>query len=95
MYKFKLIRIYVDKKYLLSFKLVVLILALPFLYKVYDLITTGMVIDGEHTFIKGEDSGFYSYLINYITFSALLLWLGFFGFKDKATKKEHKEYEKK
>jgi hypothetical protein len=83
MAKLKIIKVYLDKKYLLAFRVAMILVALPFILNVYETLTSGVALDGKFTFIQGEHWGYYSYLSKNLAFSFLFLWLGLFGTEEK------------
>ena len=80
----ELIKAKVEKKYYWQFKILMLIIAAPFLYDLYVIISTEVAISGKFTFVKGEHRGYYSELFKNLTISILFLWLGLFGTKVKS-----------
>jgi hypothetical protein len=83
MTKLKLIEVYVEKKYLWPLRIATIIVSLPFVLNVYQTLVSSVANDGVYTFVKGEHWGYYAYLSKHLTISALFLWLGLFGIKEK------------
>ena len=79
MSKIKLLKVYLDKKYLIPFRLVMLLVSLPFVIDIYVALDTGFS-GGRIAFSSGE-FGYYSYISKKAAFSAFFLWLASFGSK--------------
>lgn len=94
MNKFKLIRIYIDKKYILAFRIIMLLISWPFVVDVYEIISTGIADTGKYISVKGEDWGYYAYLSKKLAFSLFFIWLGSFGVQDKALASDDEKSEK-
>ncbi len=75
--------VYLDKKYLLAFRITMIIVSIPFLQDVYVVLSTGIANSGGVITEKGEGWGYYAYLFKKLAFALLFLWLGSFGAKDK------------
>jgi len=78
------IEIPLDKKYIVPFRIIMLLIAVPFAIEVYEVLTTGIADKGSYTITRGEDWGYYAHLGKYLSFALFFLWLGSFGVKDKA-----------
>jgi hypothetical protein len=78
-----LIEIPLDKKYIVPFRAIMLIVAAPFVVEVYDVLRTGIADKGSYIVTRGEDFGYYAHLAKYLAFAFLFLWLGSFGVADK------------
>lgn len=81
----KLLVVYMEKKYLLGFKLLMMVLAIPVALEIIDIISSGSVVNSKgKELILGEESyAFYSKLIKEIAIFVLFSWLGTFGSKVK------------
>lgn len=75
--------VYLDKKFLLAFRITMLIVSLPFLHDIYTVLSTGVANSGGVITEKGEGWGYYAYLFKKLAFAFLFIWLGTFGAKDK------------
>jgi hypothetical protein len=75
----KTFRVYLNKKHLLAFRVIMLLVAIPFVTKVYYAISLGQIDAGTHIVIRGESWGYYTYLAKYGMFSIFFLWLASFG----------------
>lgn len=87
MSEFKLIRIYAEKKYVLPLRIIMLVVAYPFIQEAYQFIESGVIKSGQFTFVLGEHWGFYAHLSQEVIIALVLLWLGSFGIQDKKNKK--------
>lgn len=85
MRKFKLLVVYLDEKYLLSFKLIMLLISAYFLYEAYIVYETGIADKGSYVIRVGEHRGYYSFLMKKCAFGLFFMWLGTFGSKKKET----------
>ena len=83
MRKPKLIIVELEVKYLWPFRIVMILVSMPFILNVFETITTNVALDGKFTFVKGDHWGYYVYLLKHIAFSSLFIWLGTFGSKVK------------
>jgi hypothetical protein len=77
-----LIRIYLDRKYLLAFRILLISISAYFLWEVFIALQQG------HTMVKGSEStsnqpSFYIHLLKYIFVFLLFFWLGTGGAKEK------------
>lgn len=84
----KPIRVYIKKKYLLGFRIVMLIVALPFLGDAYNAIITGEILTNRGNLrVLDETStsnfAYYAALGKEVIFSLFFLWLATFGSKKK------------
>ena len=77
------IEIPLDRKYILPFRIIMLLIAAPFVAEVFEVLTTGVADRGIDVIARGENWGFYAHLAKYTSFALLFLWLGSFGVKDK------------
>ena len=82
MKKESLITVYVEKKFLLAFRILMLSLAIVFFIPVWNCLDDGYVIS------KGEKRDttsmvFFLYILKYLAMSMLFLWLGTGGAKEK------------
>ncbi len=73
--KLKLVRIYVNRRYLWAFRTVIFLAAAPFLIDLYQAIMTGVVQDGRTTATEEDRKLFYSTMFKKLTCAMLLLWL--------------------
>lgn len=81
----ELIRVYLKRKYVLAFRIVMLLVSWPFIFDVYQVIVAGSANLGTHIAVRGEDWGYYAHLSKKGIFALFFLWLGTFGTKDIAT----------
>jgi hypothetical protein len=81
--KLKLIEVELKVEHLWLFRIGMLLVSLPFVFNVYETITTNIALDGNYTFTKGDHWGYYAYLFKHMAISILFLWLGTFGSKIK------------
>lgn len=77
------IEIPLDKRYIVPFRLIMLLIAVPFAMEVYEVLATGVADKGSYVVTRGEHWGYYAHLAKYLAFALLFLWLGSFGVKDK------------
>lgn len=82
MSKRKPLTVYISKRYLLAFRILMLLIATYFLIDMYEVWIHGIVNQGSVTHIKGDGLGFYSYFLKKVSFTCLFLWLATFGAKD-------------
>lgn len=75
--------VYLDKKYLVAFRITMLVVSLPFLNDVYLIIDSGIADSGEYIINRGEGWGYYAYLFKKSAFAFLFIWLGTLGAKEK------------
>jgi hypothetical protein len=78
------IEIPLDKRFITPFRIVMILIALPFAIEVYDVLNTGVADRGIDVIARGEHWGYYAHLAKYASFALLFLWLGSFGVRDKA-----------
>ncbi len=79
-----LIRVYLEKKFLLAFRLLMLFVALYFLWPVYKAFDQGYIIaKGSKSSIN--DTSFYFFVFKELLIAALFIWLGTGGSKEKKT----------
>lgn len=76
--------VYLDKKYLLAFRITMLLVSLPFLHDVYLILASGIADSGEYIVNRGEGWGYYAYLFKKSAFAFLFIWLGTLGAKGKS-----------
>ena len=82
MKKDTLIRVYLEKKFVLAFRLLMIFVALFFLWPIYDAFNSGYVVAKGSKRMEGEMS-FYTYLIKELVIAALFIWLGTGGVREK------------
>ena len=75
--------VYLDKRYLLAFKICMLLVSLPFLYDVFIILSSGLADSGEYVVKRGEGWGYYAYFFKKSAFAFLFVWLGTLGSKEK------------
>ena len=75
--------VYLDKRYLLAFKICMLLVSLPFLYDVFIILSSGIADSGAYVVKRGEGWGYYVYLFKKSAFAFLFVWLGTLGSKEK------------
>jgi hypothetical protein len=79
------IEIPLEKKFVIPFRIVMILIALPFALEAYNVVTTGVADRGIDVVSRGEHWGYYAHLAKHASFALLFLWLGSFGVRDKAT----------
>ena len=77
-----LIRVYLDKKFLLAFRLLMFFVVFYFLWPLYGALSDGYVIVKGSKRVAGQFS-FYSYLIKELLIASLFIWLGTGGAREK------------
>jgi uncharacterized membrane protein len=65
------------------FRVLCLILSIPFIYKIYVALSTGVATSGRYTYDQGGHWGFYAYVFKYVAFAFLFVWLGTLGTQKK------------
>lgn len=70
-----MLRIYIHKKYLVAFRIVMIIAALPFADNVYDAVTTGTTNLRTDYVTRGEHWGFYANVAKNLAFTFFFIWL--------------------
>lgn len=85
MKEFKLIRVYLEKKNILPFRIMMLVASWPFLVGAFEVAVSGSASLWTHVATRGEDWGYYTNLIMKATFALFFLWLGTFGTRDIVT----------
>jgi len=78
-----LIEIPLDKKYVVMFRVVMLIAAIPFVREVYEIIVSGEAELRSFTATRGDHWGYYAELSKESMIALFLLWMGTFGVKAK------------
>lgn len=84
----KIIRVFLEKKFLLGFRLIMLLIAMFFLMGAYEIYSSGESFGrgGNHA-VLGESStenfAYYAELIKELVFAILFIWLGTFGSRSK------------
>lgn len=76
--------IYMEKAYILPFRIIMFVVALPFLSDLHQAWSTGVANTSNYPAVRGENWGFYVYLFKQSAFSFFFIWLGTFGVKDKS-----------
>lgn len=79
MSEIKLIRVELEKNYVLAFRLVMILAAWPFLSNIYFAFLTGSIDIRTFTAVRGESLAFYVGVAKNAAFALLFLWLGSFG----------------
>ena len=64
--KHKLIKLYLNKKYILGFRIVMLFCSYPFMLKVYEALINGYATMPNSIAVQGENWGYYAYLFQKI-----------------------------
>jgi hypothetical protein len=82
----KLIRLYLNQRWVWPVRLASLAISIPFVLKIYTALLTGIAVSNQVTSIQGEHWGFYAYVFKYSAFSFLFIWLGTFGTQEKRNK---------
>lgn len=77
-----LMRVYLEKKFLLAFRLLMFFVALCFLWPIYGAFNDGYVIVKGSKRMAGQMS-FYSYLMKELLIAGLFIWLGTGGAREK------------
>ncbi len=80
----KLIRVYLERKYLLTFRIVMLLIAMHFVEDLFITISTGVAEVRSSAFIRGEHWGYYAHTFKVSMIVIVFVWLGSFGAKEKA-----------
>lgn len=75
--------VFIEKRYLLAFRITMIFISLPFLHDIYTVLATDVADSGRYIAERGEDWGYYAYLFKKFAFAFLFLWLGTFGSRDK------------
>lgn len=83
MSELKLIRIFVEKKFLLPLRIVLLLVAMPFLFDAYEVLISGVADNGKTVRIRGQDWGYFLYLGKKVAFALFFIWLATGGLKEK------------
>lgn len=79
-----MIKVTLDKKYLWPFRLIMGLLAIPYLLDIFSSLETGIAQSRGTTAARTEDSlSFYIFLSKDLIFSLVLLWLASFGAEEK------------
>jgi len=86
MSEIKLIRVELEKNYVLAFRLVMILAAWPFLSNIYFAFVTGSIDLRTYTAVRGESLAFYVGVAKNAAFAMLFLWLATFGVSAKAEK---------
>lgn len=77
-----LIRVYLEKKFLLAFRMLMIFVALYFLWPVYNAFDNGYIIaKGSKNSIN--DPSFYFFVFKELLIAALFIWLGTGGAREK------------
>lgn len=79
--------VFIERKYLLAFRITTILISLPFLHDIYIVLATNVADSGRYIAERGEDWGYYAYLFKKFAFAFLFLWLGTFGSRDKSLSK--------
>ena len=87
----KLIRIFVEKKFLWPLRLVLLSVAIPFLLDAYEVLISGVADNGKIVRIRGQDFGYFLYLGKKVIFAIFFVWLATGGLKEKDTKSKNRD----
>lgn len=74
--------VYLDKKFLTAFRILMIIVSIPFLHDVYTVFSSEVANSGGVVTKKGEGWGYYAYLFKKLAFAFFFIWLGTFGAKD-------------
>lgn len=77
-----IMRVYLEKKFLFSFRLLMFFAATFFLWPIYDAFNDGYVVVKGVKRLEGQES-FYSYLIKEAAIAAMFIWLGTGGVREK------------
>lgn len=73
--------VYLDKKYLLAFRITMLLVSLPFLHDVYLILASGIADSGKYIVSRGEGWGYYAYLFKKISVCFLIYLVRYSGGK--------------
>ena len=79
MRKIELLQVELRKEILWAFRLVMLLVAWPFISDIYFAFMTGSIEFRGNTVVRGESPIFYARIIKKAAFVILLLWLASFG----------------
>ena len=76
----------INKKYLMGFKVAMIMISVPFVIDAYEIYKSGSYINKDgFEYIRGESRGYYSFLVKKAVYASFFIWLGTFGSKCKAT----------
>ncbi len=82
----KILRVYLDRKYLVGFRIIMLLVACFFLVEAYEIYSSGEAISRRNVATLGvsesEDFAYYSALGKKLAFGLFFTWLGTFGSTD-------------
>lgn len=86
-----LIRVYIRNKYLIGFRIVMLLLALPIAIDIYEIVQTGEAVRKDVVLMNDNNSHrYYAYLLKQVMFFCFFFWLGTFGSKGKDENQQNK-----
>ena len=85
MNKVKMIRFTLKKEHIWFFRILMILVSIPFVISAYEAVVTNVAHSGKFTFVKGEHWGYYSSLLKDCALSFLFLWLGTFGSSIKSS----------
>ena len=78
-----------DKRLIWPFRIVMLLISVPFTIEVYDVLVSGVAEKGSYSTVRGEHWGYYTHLFKYVMFALLFLWMGSFGVTERKPKENH------
>lgn len=87
----RVIRVYLERKFLYAFKVVMILVAVPFALEFYEILTTQKATLRTVTVSQGEHWGFYAELIKNGSIALFFLWLGTLGSKEKMSEPRVKD----
>jgi len=87
----KLIRIYVEKKFLLPLRIVFLLVAMPFLVDAFEALDSGIAYNGRMVRVRGEGWLYFLFLFRELIFALFFIWLATGGLKEKKETTEQNE----
>jgi len=85
-----LICVYLEKKFLLAFRCLMIFVALFFLWPIYIAFNDGYVI-GKGSKRMASELSFYSYLLKEFFIASLFIWLGTGGAREKKADEDDKK----
>jgi hypothetical protein len=87
---FKLVKFYLDKKYIIPFRIIMLSIAVLVLIDIYDGLSTGEIYSRNSNFDKNH-WGYYAALFKQSIFAFICSWFGTLGVKKKNSNVAEKE----
>ncbi len=85
-----LICVYLEKKFLVAFRCLMIFVALSFLWPIYTALNDGYVMTKGSKSIAGQPS-FYLHLLKELLIASLFIWLGTGGAREKKADEDDKK----